>query len=97
MAVGPLQQTHRRQRAQDPRKLAHLRDVALPPEYAFFRIQTAGEPVESDLERVAPAFGRIENRRHRMIVGDKKEAFAVLLGFDRGSHRTEIVSDVHGS
>ena len=55
VAVGALEEPHRRQAPDEPGELAHLGHVALAPEDALLRVEAAGEPVDRDRRGCWPA------------------------------------------
>ena len=51
VGMGAFQQSHRRDRAQDPGQLRHLRHIGLAEERGALRIESAGEEIERDPAR----------------------------------------------
>jgi hypothetical protein len=66
----------------------------LLPEDGFFRIQATSHEIQRNFQGVFPALIGIDQRRHGMIIGDEIIRLALFLKVDRGSHHSEVVSDV---
>ena len=94
VAVRALEQAHRRQRSNEPIQFADFREITLTPKNGFFRVESAGEPVERDVLREAAARGRVGHGRQRMIVRDKIETLAAILQLDGRAHRAKVVANV---
>jgi hypothetical protein len=80
-----------------PHELADLGHIALPPKNTALRIEPAGQPVEGDALRVFPALGRIDHRRHRMVVRDEIETLAPGSAHRWRDASRQIVADVQGA
>jgi len=83
-----------RHRRQNPGKLAHLGDVALPEERALVGVETAGEKVECYSPAVCPERLRVIDRRERVVIGDEIKGFALRLKRDGRPHHPEIIPDM---
>ena len=94
VTVAPFQQAHRRDGGENPGKLRHLRHIGLPEQKRPFRVQTAGQKIQRHVPRVAPPLLRVEERRHRMIIGDEIKGLALLLQLDGRLHHAKVVSQV---
>ena len=92
--MGSLEQPHRRERAEQPGEFADLGHIALAVEDALFRIESAGEQVERDVECVLSALLGVGQRRHRVIVRDEIESVTAGLQFDGWPHHAKIIADV---
>ena len=60
----------------------------------FFGVEAAGEEVKGHIEGVLTPFGRINQRGHRMVIGDEIERLPLLLKLNRGLHHTEIIAQM---
>ena len=89
-----FEEAHGGQRCQKPGKFGDFGDIGLAEEEGFFWVEAAGEEIERDVHCIAAAFGGVEERRHRMVVGDEIEGFAFVLQFDGRLHHPEIVAHV---
>ena len=92
--MAALQQPHRRDGAQHPGQLGHLRHVGLPEEHRPLRVEAAGEEIQRHVERVLAALGGVDQRGHRVIIGDEIERLALLLQLDGGLHHPEVIAEM---
>ena len=79
---------------QNPGQLGDFRHIGLLEEDRLLRIQSASQKIQRHIERVLPPLLGIEQRRHRMIIGDEIKRLALLLQLDGRPHHPEIISEM---
>ena len=94
VARAAFEQTHRRYRAEQPRQFGHFRHIGLFEKHRFLRVEAAGEEIERDLEAVPAPLSGVEQRSHRVIVGDEIKRLASFLKLDGRLHHPEIISQM---
>ncbi len=60
----------------------------------FFGIKAAREKIQRHVQSVFAPFIRVEQRGHRMIIGDEIKRLAFFLKFDGRAHHPEIISEM---
>ena len=97
VTVAPFQQTHRRERAQHPGQLRDLGHVRLAEKRGLFRVEPAGQKIQRHLEGVFSPLFRVEERSHRVVIGDEIVGFPALLPFDGRLHHAEIIAQMQSA
>ena len=89
-----LQQAHRSNRRQHPGQLRHFRHIRLAKENRLLRIQPAGQEIQRHIQRIGAALLGIEQRSHRVIIGDEIKGLPFFLQFNGWPHHPKIIPDV---
>src|SRR5438876_436623 len=68
--------------------------IVFLPEHRLPGMQPARDEIQCDIQGVSPALIGVEQRCHRMVIGDEIIRLAFVLQLDRRAHHPEVISDV---
>ncbi len=90
----PLQQAHVRHRAENPGEFGNLGNIGLAEEDGAVGVESEGQVIQGDVQRVLPQCFRVVDGRQGVIVGDEIEALRLVLQGDVLANGAEVVAEV---